>query len=332
MFENFVKYIVDRGGLLKTLIIDPKLTNGLGLMNPSVYNDNGKLIVNIRSVNYTLYNCETPDYEHCWGPLVYIHPENDLKLKTKNYICTLNKDLDITNYNIVDTSRLDKLPIWEFHGLEDARIVKWDNKFYLTGVRRDNNTVGSGRMELSEIIISDQKVEEISRFRVPIPGEGENSTSYCEKNWMPVLDKPYHYVKWSNPTHVVRYDIKTGKTYTVAHTNHTDLSYDLRGGSQVIPYKGGYLGLNHITYLFGTIAGRRDGKYRHQFTFWDKDWNVVKRSSIFSFLSAKVEFTCGMVEYGDSYLITFGYMDNAAYILKAPKFALEEFINETSNG
>lgn len=332
MFENFVKYVVERGGLLKPLIVDSKLTNGLGLMNPSVYNDNGKILVNVRSVNYTLYNSETPNYEHCWGPLVYIHPEDDLTLRTKNYLCTLNDDLDIVNCNLVDTSRFDTKPIWDFHGLEDARIVKWDNKFYLTGVRRDNNTVGSGRMELSEIRITDEKVEEVSRVRIPIPGEGENNVSYCEKNWMPVLDKPYHYIKWSNPTSVVKYDVNTGETHIVAETNYVDIPHDLRGGSQVIPYKDGYLGLNHITYLFGTIAGRRDGKYRHQFTYWDKNWNAVKRSDVFSFLSAKVEFTCGMVEYGDCYLITFGFMDNSAYILKTPKLVLEEFINGTTNG
>lgn len=326
MFENFVKYAIDRGGSIKPLIIDPAQTSGLGLMNPSVYVDNGKIIVNIRSVNYTLYNSETENYEHAWGPLVYIHPENDLTLRTKNYICILNDNLDIINCNLVDTSRFDKEPIWDFHGLEDARIVKWDNKFYLTGVRRDTNSIGSGRMELSEIVITDEKVEEVSRLRIPIPGEGEN-VSYCEKNWMPILDKPYHYVKWSNPTSVVKYDINTGETHSIIETSYTPLPHDLRGGSQVIPYKDGYLGLNHITYLFNTIAGRRDGKYRHQFTYWDKNWNHIKRSSVFSFLSGKVEFSCGMVEYGDSYLITFGFMDNAAYILKAPKLVLEEFFD-----
>lgn len=326
MFENFVKYIIDRGGSIKPLMIDPKLTEGLGLMNPSVYVHNGKIIVNIRSVNYTLYNCETSFYEHSWGPLVYIHPEDDLKLKTKNYICILDDNLNIVNSNLVDTSKFDTEPIWEFHGLEDARIVHWNNKFYITGVRRDNNTIGSGRMELSEVIITDNKVEEIDRIRIPTPGDPGDHPTYCEKNWMPIADMPYHYVKWSNPTEVVKYDIETKKSTTVAHTEKQDLPHDLRGGSQVISYKDGYLCLNHITYLFSTPAGRRDGKYRHQFTYWDKEWRPVKRSDVFSFLSAKVEFCCGMVEYQDSYLITFGFMDNSAYILKAPKFAVEEFI------
>lgn len=327
-FENLVKYVEDRGGTLKPLIIDPNLTEGLGLMNPSVYVEGEKIIVNIRSVNYTLYNCDGPEYEHCWGPLVYIHPEDHLVLATKNYNCILDENLNIIKTHLVDTSKLDKPPIWDFHGLEDARLVKWDNKFYMTGVRRDNNTIGSGRMELSEIIISDEKVEEVGRYRIPIPGEPGSNSSYCEKNWMPIIDKPYHYVKWGNPTEVIRYDINTNSTTTVTVGEKVDLHHDLRGGSQVIPYKDGYLGLHHITYLYNVPAGRRDGKYRHQFTYWDKNWNPIKRSQVFSFLSAKVEFCCGLFEYKDSYLMTFGFMDNAAYILKAPKNVLEDFLNE----
>jgi hypothetical protein len=326
-FENFVKYVTDRGGIIKPLLVDPSLTNGLGLMNPSVYNDNGRIIVNIRSVNYTLYNCDTQEYEHAWGPLVYIHPEDFLVLATENYISILDDNLDQVKTTKVDTSSFDTPPIWDFHGLEDARLVKWDDKFYMTGVRRDCNTIGCGRMELSEIEITDDYVKEISRTRVPTPGPPGDGTAYCEKNWMPVQDLPYHYVKWGNPTEVVKYNMDTDLTHTITTTDRdSSIPHDLRGGSQVIPYKDGYLGLHHITYLYKVPAGRRDGKYRHQFTYWDKNWNPIKRSSVFSFLSAKVEFTCGMCEYNDTYLITFGFMDNAAYILQVPKDVLHDFI------
>jgi len=328
MFENFVRHVTQRDGIIKPLIIDPNLTGGLGLMNPSVLIDNGKIIVNIRSVNYTLYNCDTEYYEHTWGPLVYIHPEDDLVLATQNYLCTLNDNLDIEWCRWVDTSKFDTPHIWDFHGLEDARLVRWDNKLYMTGVRRDCNTIGSGRMELSEIEIYEDSVKEVSRTRVPVVGEPGEISSYCEKNWMPITDKPYHYVKWGNPTEVVKYDIDKDRTIQVAHTDYQSIPHDLRGGSQVIPYKDGYLGLHHITYLTKVPAGRRDGQYRHQFTYWDKDWNVIKRSRVFDFMDGHIEFSCGMAKHNNDYLITFGFQDNAAYIAKISDSALEEFINE----
>ena len=54
------------------------------------------------------------------------------------------------NYHKIDTSKLDVTPIWKFIGLEDGRIVNWDDKYYAIGVRRDTTTNGQGRMEFSE--------------------------------------------------------------------------------------------------------------------------------------------------------------------------------------
>ena len=324
--ENFAKHVLRNGGNIKPLVIPSELTNGTGLFNPSVYVDNGNIIVNIRHCQYTLYHSETHQYEHQWGPLLYLNPDNDQSLTTTNYFCLLNSDLDIVKFSKVDTSLLDKKPLWEFVGLEDARIVIWNDKYYITGVRRDIDTIGTGRMELSEIIFESDTIKEVARYRIPSPdGDG----SYCEKNWMPVLDKPFHYVKWTNPTQVVKCDITSDKVTcdSIFIGEKENLNYDLRGGSQVISYKDGYLALNHITYLYKSKAGRKDGTYRHQFTYWDKDWNVIKRSPIFDFMGAKIEFSCGLHKYEDSYLITFGFQDNSSYILKVPENILEDFIN-----
>ena len=41
-------------------------------------------------------------------------------------------------------------------------------------------------------------------------------------------------------------------------------------------------------------------------------------------MDALIEFNCGLAEVGDDLLITFGFQDNAAYILKMPKIILEK--------
>lgn len=322
--NNFVKYSLERGGAIKPLVIPSKSTNGTGLFNPSIFVDGDKIFVNIRHCQYTLYHSETNKYEHQWGPLLYLNPENDMTLTTTNYFCFLNDELDIVRIHPIDTSALDKKPLWEFVGLEDCRIVKWGGKYYVTGVRRDLDNIGTGRMELSEIEITDDYVKEISRYRIPSTGENK---SYCEKNWMPILDKPYHYVKWSNPTEVVEVDINKNTCETRFLESERKFPHDPRGGSQVISYKDGYMALTHITYLYKSNAGRKNATYRHQFVIWDKEWNVVKTSNIFDFMGAKIEFSCGLSKYHDDYLITFGFQDNSAYILKVSESALEEFID-----
>ena len=320
---NFVQLALEHGGSIKPLIIPSELTNGTGLCNPSVFVEDDKILLNLRHIQYTLYHSELCNYEHQYGPLVYLNPENDVTLTTTNYFCELNDDLDIIHYAKVDTSELDVRPLWEFVGLEDARLVKWNDKYYLSGVRRDLDTIGTGRMELSEIEITDNEVKEISKFRIPAPGD---NVSYCEKNWMPILDQPFHYVKWTNGTEVVKVDIEKETCETVVLKDWICAPKDLRGGSQVIPYKDGYLTLNHETDLYKSEAGRKDATYRHKFTYWDKNWNIQKFSEVFSFLDAKIEFACGMAKYEDDYLLTFGVQDNAAYILKVPGHVFEEFV------
>ena len=306
------------------------MTNGTGLMNPSIYVDNGLLLCTIRHVNYTLYHSENKKFQHRYGPLQYLHPENDRHLRTWNYLAILNDDVSVKSIVSIDTSRLDVEPIWEFVGLEDARLVRWDNKLYLSGVRRDTTPNGQGRMELSELRAKTTFVEEISRARLPAPGAND---SYCEKNWMPVLDQPYHYVKWTNPTEVVKYDPNT-KTTTTVHldqSSHIPGLPDFRGGSQVIPYGDYYLAVTHEVDLAKHETGEKDAVYEHRFIVWDRNWNLVKYTDSFSFLRADVEFCCGAAWWNGNLLLSFGFQDNAAFILSMPKAKLDELLfgNET---
>ena len=322
---NFVKLALDNGGSIHPLILPHQELQGPSLTNPSVYNDNGKIIVNLRNINYTLYHAEKNKYENHWGPLVYIHPENDMHLRTWNYLCELDENMRIQKYFKINTTDFPDQELWEFVGLEDCRIVRWDNKLYLSGVRRDLDTKGTGRMEICEIQFVNNEVKQISQFRIPTPVD---KNYYCEKNWMPITDLPYHYVKWTNGTEVVRIDPETQTCEQICLKNWRDLNCaDLRGGSQLIPFGEYRMCIVHETFLYNSEAGRKDGTYRHRFVIWDKDWNIVKISPQFSFMGAKIEFCCGLTPYQDDYLMTFGFQDNASYLLRVPKETVKNFIS-----
>jgi hypothetical protein len=324
MEKNLVKCILNHGGEIHPLIIPSELTSGTGLMNPSVMVKDGKIIVIIRHVNYTFYHSEKKLFQHPYGPLTYIHPENDIHLRTWNWYCELSEDLTIEKFFKVDTSKFDTYdPLWDFVGLEDARIIYWDNKFFLSGVRRDTTHNGQGRMELSEIQIFNNEVKEINRTRVEL---SSNLDSYCEKNWMPIINMPFHYIKWSNPTELVRVNMEAKISKTLCLSSAIQLPRDLRGGSQVLPFEDGYFAITHEVDLFSSEVGRKDAVYYHRFVVWDKNFNIVKVTPEFHFMNAKVEFCIGLAEYKDSYLITFGFQDNAAYILKSPKSFIKDFI------
>lgn len=328
MDRNFCKRVLSYGGSLIPLIIPGTNTGGTGLMNPSIINDEKEgLIINLRHVNYVLYHCEEGQlFQNRYGPLAYLNPENDIKLKTTNWFCRLDPEgLFITDYFKVDTTKLDNNPVWDFHGLEDARLVRWDSKLYLSGVRRDVKPNGEGRIELSELTVNKTEVKERSRFRIPAIKED----SYCEKNWMPITDCPYQYVKWTNPTEIVTVDpIKKTSESNFLSDQVFQLEGDLRGGSQVIPYGTNHMCLVHEVRLFKNKLGQKDAKYFHRFVIWDSKWNIIRMTDAFSFMTGEIEFCCGMTFYNDDLLITFGFQDNAAYLLKIPATKIEYLLYE----
>lgn len=323
--KTFAQVAFDKGGSIHPLIIDAKYTDGLGLMNPSIYNDNGKLLVNLRSVNYTFYHSEEKLFQHPYGPLTYLHPENDIHLRTWNYYLELNDNYEIEKYYKVDTSAFPDKELWDFVGLEDARIFRWNKKLYMSGVRRDEDSIGTGRMELCEIVVESNTVKQISQVRIQPPLD---PNSYCEKNWMPILNKPYHYIKWCNPTEVVKIDPKTGTSKQVFIGEENLIDGYPRGGSQVISWKDGYVAITHDVDLFKSEVDRKDAIYYHRILFWDKNFNLLKSSNKFSIMGGHVEFCVGLAIHKENIIMTFGFQDNAAYLLKFDESVLEEFLND----
>lgn len=294
-------------------------------MNPSIYIHNNKILVNLRAVNYTFYHSEKKLFQHPYGPLTYIHPEDDLHLRTRNFYLELDDKYEITRIDEIDTSKFPDKQLWEFVGLEDVRIFCWEGKLYTTGVRRDLDTIGTGRMELCEIEVHNNRVVEVSRVRIEPPN---NQNSYCEKNWMPILDLPYHYIKWGNPTEVVKVNPETGTSEIVFLKEKKDIPRDLRGGSQVIPWRDYYVAITHEVDLFKSETDRKDAIYKHRVCFWDKNFNLVKWTDDFSIMGGHVEFCVGLAQQGSNLLMTFGFQDNAAYLLKFPEKLFEDLINE----
>ena len=195
----------------------------------------------------------------------------------------------------------------------------------MCGTRRDTDPEGTGRMEISQIVVEHAYSKEISRHRIPAPIPND---SYCEKNWMPILSRPFQFVRWTNPTQIVKYDYKTHTTEVlVSKELNENVSKNLRGGSQVIDWgKGHYLTIVHEPY-HTYPDGKFDNEYKQQFIEWDNQWNIVRTSPQFSVMGARIEFVSGLTTLGDDVIITFGYQDNASFIAKVSKQFIEDFLN-----
>lgn len=322
------KFCIERGGSIYP--IDPsginKKTNP-GFMNPAIMVYNNNLIGILRTTNYILNVAEQHKYTHSYGPLLYVHRENDVTLRTWNYFLEFNEDYSIKSCIEIDTSYFDKPPKWTMIGLEDARLVHWDNKLFVTGVRRDTTDTGVGRMQLSELQVNNSTVKEVSRVRIPAPGA---DNTYCEKNWMPFEDKPYTFLKWSSPTEVVEFNNEKTKVVSNSGKNHYTGKKDLRGGSQLIKWGKGHLAITHTVDLTKNYLMRKNGIYLHQFAYYE-DSTLKKVTKDFSFLAGRTEFCVGMCKFKEKVIITFSYHDNLAFLLETSEETITEFMRENGH-
>jgi len=342
--QNLVDASLNEGGSIHPLLINSEESGGLGLCNPSIYDDGkNNFLVVVRNVSYTLHHNEGDQkFQTPWGPLNYVRPDNDPTLRTTNFVGKLDKNGKAIGGLLwahqVNTSKFKKPAVWEFHGLEDARIVRWKDQngkpsLYICGCRRDVKEDGESRMEMSKIKITKKGVKETFRHRIQSPVDKD---AYCEKNWMPVTDLDNTFVKWTNPLEVVKayprtegYRNSSEIEVKADESTKLDLPYDPRGSSQVIPWKGKYrICVVHDVNFWHNEKGDRDAIYWHRFVVWDMDWNLVTMSRPWKFMDGRIEFCCGMASDGDDLLITFGYQDNAAYLVRTPDSVFERFLGK----
>jgi len=298
---NFISEVVNAGGSVTKIELEPK-ENSIFLTASIFMNCDSNLFLNLR----------------CF------HQLNNTNF---SHFAVLNSDFQIKEKFIIDISKFDALPLCEYCGLEDARLVKWDNKMYLCGNNRyDFPILGRRRVYLSEVQIENGVMSEISRYCLPSP---EANDSDWEKNWMPILDMPYHFVRWSDPTEIVKYDIEKNTT-TVVHKKEKNTELEnLRGSSQVISWKNGYLAVVHENYYTQNI--KWPDKTGHRFLFWDKDWNLIKVSDEFFFFNHGIEFCAGFIYQDNQFLLSISINEQENFIIKCPSSIIEEMLGFNFN-
>jgi hypothetical protein len=144
---------------------------------------------------------------------------------------------------------------------------------------------------------------------------------------MPIIDMPYHYVKWANPTEVVKVDPEKKTCEVVIQQDEAlPTPRDLRGGTHVIPWEHGYICVIHEVDMLWSEAGNKDAKYPHRFVGFDKNFKINYLSEVFYFMGADIEFATGMCEYNGNFLISFGFNDNAAFVLECPQKSIMDIM------
>ncbi len=284
----------------------PKLTNH-NPCNPSIIvRDDGLLCV-YRGCNHLL---RQHGYKRFYGS--WSSPLAD----SQNYIADVSYDLECRRADLIEDrhsrARNDCLD-----GIQDVRIFEWSGEIFAIGAGCNFRPYLEKKSSLAHFTmvlakLNGNKLDIITAF---------NSGKPTEKNWMPwLIEDELYFIYSSDPLIVLHYDRQRNSLKDVSGKPEKLLS-KCRGGSNMIPYGNGYIGIVHTK---DTTNNKMI--YRHRALIASRDFSVSKVSPEFSFEGEDVEFCAGLAIKNGNIYFSYGVFDEAAVILRMPLDKAMEFL------
>ncbi|WP_296865336.1 hypothetical protein [uncultured Methanobrevibacter sp.] len=280
--------------------------------NPSIYIKNDFIYINYRCINYISYISHNEKYKKNINGWI----AQNGNVISENYVSCIKNDKVLSkSYKKVNIPETDVFSYYK--GLEDGILINWDDIFYLCGTRCDiiNEKGIFCIYELDrnfnvvrELILNDDRFNNI------------------EKHWSPIEGMPFTFIRWCNPTEIIKIDKNTGDVISVDTKNkYTD--EDFRGNCQTVKYKDGYLSIVHnvsrkINSNLHTIP-----IYNHYFIKYDNDFNIVSISKPFSFETNDIEFCCGLQIDDENIYVSYSVYDTNPVVIKFNENTLQEIFN-----
>lgn len=281
-------------------LIENSATEHYYPMNPSILKTKEGYQVILRSVNYT----QT-------GAKIFTTLDVDGIFRTRNFLVSYDPAFNLqTQSEIVEFLPRERAPPCLVDGMEDCRIISFEDSYWFTCNTRDTNPNGMPQITLCKLAEQRaRKFIEVERL-TPLLGPNPNR---CEKNWLPfVKDGAIHVIYSYDPFIIYKPDLVSGECKTVlSYTTNLDFSH-FRGSAGPIEFDGGYLILVHETIHFHDYTRA----YLHRFIYLDKDLKIKKLSKPFTFRHQGIEFCCSMTldHSGKDLILPIGIEDHEAYL------------------
>jgi hypothetical protein len=244
-------------------------------MNPSIaaHPDGGFFCI-VRQVNY----------EYLRGD--YRQLDSGDVIRTENVLLRLNEDLSVAwSLPIDDAMLCGHAGLFPVLGLEDARLFLREGDWWMSGTCREHRVDGRCQIVMCKMDIDPMNRARIaSSFQLPFL-----STHRHEKNWMPIVGAQHEWIWGVQPTVRCRFDSLTN---SLVPTRSAKGDLSIRGGSQVVPFREGWLAVVH------DVEVKNEARvYRHRFVRWDWQWNLEFVSDPFRLGDDEfgLEFCAGLV-------------------------------------
>lgn len=266
---------------------------GWSLFNPTLLVHGGKLLGLVRSSNYEMQ-----------GVNYIIPPEDNGVIRTASVLIEYANDCRISDAHVLtdpDYPRTD----FAVDGLEDCRLYSRRDRLCVSATVRnfapfnDNCRIGTAWIDTAAHRYCDLEVP-------PAPA------AQHEKNWMPVIGQQcwLYACNQGGKTWLVS---RSGAGWTRLSTGPAPfVAHAFRGGTQLVPFAGGYLCAIHEVTFADTHR-----TYEHRFIWFDDQLRIKKLSAPFYFRKKRsIEFAAGLAVVGDQIVLSFGCQDKEAWLAR----------------
>lgn len=198
------------------------------------------------------------------------------------------------------------------YGVEDCRLFVWQGELWAIGAAiQPSQEFG---LIVTQLLFKIQNGKVIEFVSLPSPH------GLPEKNWIPHVSNERLFLVYSlSPTIV--YEYRDGKIYLQFKIGDGDHDFDIRGGTQLVPWNGCLLGIAHAKpFLLDKYY------YFHKFVVLDKNLNVLDIGEPFFIQKRGIEFACGLARSGDNLILSYGVSDRASAYCVLPPTVIDRWV------
>lgn len=291
---------------LKRFAYPEARTKNWSCFNPSIgFSSKKGYAMSFRSSNYVIL--ETGE----------LHVAEGGKIKNKLFFAETNESLELMNFREIPMPN-GILPMPR--GLEDAKLFWRDGAWHFTAVVMEQHTPVA-RLAVCKLDSQASKIVDVDIHDGVDPYKPE-------KSWMVPDQKPNeHFDFIYGPNAIVK-----GNKVIHTTTNNPQIM-GLRGNTNLLEQPDGtYIAVMHklwtqksqhfVAPRFGNVQGLQKF-YGHYFVRFDRFGSLIEMSKPFCFLHKGVEYAAGIVDFGDTFAVSYGHEDVSSHVALIPKsFAL----------
>jgi FkbM family methyltransferase len=266
--------------------IEVPAPEGYKLGNVSLARYGSGFVALIRTVNYDLLESG------------FFDRHGDTSFRQRTLLVDLDERLQVvSSVEVLEPEDMPPARHTDSLGFEDPRPIVWQGRLWCIACVRQLNDEGRAEMVLARIDRRPDKCLFVDWRVLP-----SAAPTQWEKNWMPqVVSDELRFIYSVDPIRIL------GESGTVLMQEPAAIAADnFRGGTQAIPFDGGWLVLIHEWELVG-----RRRNYLHRFVWLDANDRVVRLSRRFFFQRIVSEFAAGLAWHttNEHLVVSFGIDD-----------------------